>query len=223
MTPPAPGPPPHRAPAHIRPDTRHELALWRAGISRVAGIDEVGRGPLAGPVVAAAVVLPPFFEAPWLGRVRDSKLLPPDVREELACLIRRDALAVGLGAATAAAIDRDGIVAATRAAMAAALDELGLTPGHLLIDALLLPERAGDQTGLIDGDARCVSVACASIVAKVARDALMRRMDGEYPGYGFAQHKGYGTRAHLEALDRLGPCPEHRRSFAPVRERCGPR
>jgi ribonuclease HII len=202
-----------------RPDLRFELALWRAGTGRVAGIDEVGRGPLAGPVLAAAVVLPPFFDAPWLSAVRDSKLLPPSRREELAGLIHRDALAVGVGAASAADIDRAGLTAATRAAATAALAGLGPPPEFLLLDAMLLPEQAVDQAGVIDGDAQVLSIACASIVAKVARDALMTRMDGVFPGYNFARHKGYGTAEHLCALDRLGPCPAHRRSFAPVRTR----
>jgi ribonuclease HII len=205
----------------MRPDLRHELAFWRAGLVRVAGVDEVGRGPLAGPVVAAAVMLPPFCAAPWLPLVRDSKLLPRRRREELARLIRRDALAVGLGTASAADIDRRGLTAAVRAAMHAALAGLGFPPDHLLIDAVLLPEQPFDQTALIDGDARCVSIACAAIVAKVERDAILDRLDALYPGYGFAHHKGYGTAAHHEALARLGPSPVHRRSFAPVRELAG--
>lgn len=203
------------------PDLSCELAFWRAGIGRVAGIDEVGRGPLAGPVIAAAVVLPPFLDAPWLRLVRDSKLLTARRRERLAAHIRRDALAVGVGGASAADIDRLGLTAATRAAATSALACLGLPPGHLLLDAMLLPDQPFDQTGLIDGDARCVSIACAAIVAKVARDALMARLDAIYPGYRFARHKGYGTAEHLCALDRLGPSPVHRRSFAPVAHRNG--
>jgi ribonuclease HII len=198
------------------PDLAHEAALWRAGWSRVTGIDEVGRGPLAGPVVAAAVMLPAFFSAPWTADVRDSKLLSARSRERLAECILRDARAVGVGAASAADIDRDGLAPATRAAMTAALALSGVRPDHLLIDAMLLPAQPFDQTGLIDGDARSISIACAAIVAKVARDDVMRRLDGEYPGYGFARHKGYGTAEHLAALARLGPSPVHRRSFAPV-------
>lgn len=201
------------------PNTAYERALWRAGLSRVAGIDEVGRGPLAGPVLAGAVVLPPFIDAPWLAHVRDSKLLPADVRAELAGCIRRDALAVGVGAASAADIDQQGLTAAVHTAMTAALAALGFPPDHLLIDAVLLRRQPFDQTALIDGDARCLSIACAAIVAKVERDALMVRLDALYPGYGLAGHKGYGTSAHLRALDRLGPSPVHRRSFAPVRLR----
>lgn len=208
---------PRRRP--LWPDFRHELAFWRAGLGRIAGIDEVGRGPLAGPVVAAAVVLPPFCAAPWVHRVRDSKLLPPHRRAELACCIRRDALAVGVGGASAADIDRRGLTAAIRAAMTSALACLGFPPDHLLLDAMLLPEQPFDQTGLIGGDARCISIACAAIVAKVERDALMARLDAVFPGYAFARHKGYGTADHLCALDRLGPSPVHRRSFAPVQQR----
>jgi ribonuclease HII len=188
----------------------------------VAGIDEVGRGPLAGPVVAAAVVLPPFLDAPWLPLVRDSKLLSPARRAQLACLIRRDALAVGVGAASAADIDRVGLMAATRTAATSALARLGAPPQFLLLDAMLLPDQPIDQAGVIDGDARVVSIACASIVAKVERDQMMEQLEGGFPGYGFARHKGYGTAEHLCALDRLGPSPVHRRSFAPVRERLRP-
>jgi ribonuclease HII len=206
-----------------RPDLCYEFALWRAGIRRVAGIDEVGRGPLAGPVVAAAVVLPPFFESPWLSLVRDSKVLPPRRREALAALIRRDALAVGLGAASAGDIDRAGLPAAIRAAATSALACLGAPPEFLLLDAMLLPDQRIDQAGLIDGDARVISIACAAIVAKVERDAMMQRLDAVFPGYSFGRHKGYGTAAHLCALDRLGPSPAHRRSFAPVRRRASVR
>lgn len=199
------------------PTLAHERALWRAGLTLVAGLDEVGRGPLAGPVVAAAVILPPFIDAPWLCQVRDSKQLSAHRRESLASSIRRDAVAVGLGAASAADIDRGGLSAANRAALTAALAALALPPDFLLLDATLLPEQPFNQTGLIKGDARCISVACAAIIAKVARDAMMTMLDHYYPGYGFALHKGYGTRAHLDALARRGPSPVHRRSFAPVR------
>lgn len=201
-----------------RPHLRYEVALWQAGLSRVAGVDEVGRGALAGPLVAAAVVLPPFFEAPWLADLRDSKLLPPARREALAALIRHDALAIGLGMAPAAVIDREGLTAANYAAMAAAVASLGLRPDFLLIDAVPLCGMDVDQAALIDGDACCASVACAAVVAKVTRDRLMTRLDALVPGYQFARHKGYGTAEHLAALARLGPSPLHRRSFAPVRD-----
>lgn len=203
-----------------RPHLRYELALWRAGLSRVAGVDEVGRGALAGPLVAAAVVLPPFCEAPWLAELRDSKQLAPARREALAALIRRAALAVGVGAVPAGVIDRAGLTAANHAAMAAAVAALGFRPDFLLIDAVPLRSLDVDQAAVIDGDACCVSVACASVMAKVIRDRLMARLDAVVPGYGFARHKGYGTAEHLAALERLGPSPLHRRSFAPLR---GPR
>jgi ribonuclease HII len=203
----------------IVPDLRHELALWRAGLSYVAGLDEVGRGPLAGPVVAAAVVLPPFFEARWLASVRDSKMLTAGRREELAEQIHREALATGIGAASAAEIDRIGLVPATHLAMTSALGMLGVGPDFLLLDATILPGHRLGQCGVIDGDAQVTSIACAAIIAKVERDCLMRRLDSVYPGYGLARHKGYGTAEHLCALDRLGPSPIHRRSFAPVARR----
>jgi ribonuclease HII len=196
-----------------------ELALWRAGYGMVAGVDEVGRGPLAGPVVVAAVILPPFFDAPWLPDVRDSKALTAAQRERLAGLIRRDALAAGVGLRPAACIDRVGLAHATRLAAADAIDLLGVRPDFLLLDAFLHRPLEVDQTALIDGDALCASIACASIVAKVARDRILERLERRYPGYGFAAHKGYGTPRHLAALDALGPCAIHRRSFAPVRDR----
>ncbi len=196
----------------------YERALWMGGVDLVAGIDEVGRGPLAGPVVAAAVVLPPSIEgAPWLPRVRDSKQLSARQREVLTASIRAEAEAVGLGTVSAAEVDATGIVAATRTAMALALGQCGARLGHLLIDALHLPEVALPQTAIVHGDALCVSIACASIVAKVARDRLMTDLSPLYPEYGFAQNKGYGTPDHLAALRRYGPAPIHRRSFAPVR------
>jgi ribonuclease HII len=204
---------------HRPPNLDHELALWRAGYRHLAGIDEVGRGPLAGPVVAAAVVLPPFCAAPWLDAVRDSKQLSPRARARLDQCIRRDALAVAVGGRPAVEIDRAGLVPATRGAIADALAQLAVAPEFLLLDAFPLPGSALDQVALIDGDARSVAIACASIVAKVARDRWLCELDRHFPAYGFAEHKGYGTARHLAALDTYGPCPIHRRSFAPVRAR----
>lgn len=186
----------------------------------VAGIDEVGRGPLAGPVVAAAVVLPAFIDPARLEGVRDSKTLTARRRTELAMRIRAEALATGVGAASAADIDRNGLTAANRAAMTAALAATGLPCSVLLLDAFVLPHQEAVQIGVIHGDSVCLSIACASVLAKVERDAMMDRLDETYPGYGFAAHRGYGTAAHLGALARLGPCPAHRRSFAPVRRWC---
>jgi ribonuclease HII len=200
------------------PSLKWERALWRSGLRLVAGLDEVGRGPLAGPVVAAAVALPcACGRVPWLRSVRDSKLLSARQRETLDVEIRATAVAIGIGAVSAADLDVIGIVEATRLAMSEALSQFEARAEHLLIDALSLSEPPIPQTPLVHGDARCVSIACASIVAKVARDRMMVDLDRSYPGYGFVQNKGYGTPQHLLALKILGPSPIHRRSFAPVR------
>jgi len=205
--------------SHPAPDLCQEWALYRQGYTRIAGVDEVGRGPWAGPVYAAAVVLP--LETPdlceRLAGVCDSKCLSPAVRETLAPRIWELALAVGLGSSSAAEIDACGIVEATRRAMMRAVEALPGGADALLIDHLRLPALGLPQVALPKADARCLSVAAASIVAKVERDRLMCRLDGEYPGYGFAAHKGYGTLAHRRALARLGPSPIHRMSWAPLR------
>jgi ribonuclease HII len=195
-----------------------ERFLAAQGHLVVAGLDEVGRGCLAGPVVAAAVILPldDAIEADLAG-VRDSKQLSASQRERLAVRIRQRARALAIGQSDVATIDAHNILGATRLAMHDALRQLVPAPTALLLDALTLPAIALPQTPLIKGDQRSLSIAAASIVAKVARDQLLRDLDSHYPGYGFAQHKGYGTAQHLDALARLGPCPEHRRSFAPVR------
>jgi ribonuclease HII len=195
----------------------YEEDLWAQGADLVAGVDEVGRGPLAGPVVAAAVLLPPRCQFPWLARVRDSKVLSAASREELASRIREDALAIGLGAMPHHLVDGIGIVEATRRAMLVALRELPAAPEFVLIDALALPRCLLPHRPIIHGDGLSLSIACASIVAKVARDRLMLEADGRFSGYGFARNKGYATREHLDALTRLGPCAIHRRTFAPVR------
>jgi ribonuclease HII len=200
------------------PNLAEERALWLQGLDLVAGVDEVGRGPLAGPVVAAAVVLSPSSDFRWLFHVRDSKLLDAAKREELATYIWRDAFAVGVGFVSHTAVDRIGIAEATRQAMLRAIGELRRRPQHLLIDALSLKACSLPQKGIIDGDATCISIASASIVAKVARDRYMRGHDRRFSGYGFARNKGYATPEHLAALRRLGPCDLHRRSFNPVRE-----
>lgn len=200
------------------PTLLREQSLWRQGLSLVAGVDEVGRGPLAGPVAAGAVVLPPGARFPWLARVRDSKALPPPVRQELAERIRRDALAWAVAFVAPEEIDALGIVLAVRRAMAEAVEGLGRRPDRLLIDAVALPGCPIPQEAVVGGDALSLSIACASIIAKVARDEVMEGEDRRYPGYGFARNKGYPTPGHLAALRRLGPCPIHRHSFAPVRE-----
>jgi ribonuclease HII len=187
--------------------------LFAGGASRVAGVDEVGVGPLAGPVVAAAVVLP---ERPRLPGLDDSKRLSREARERLAREIHAQAIAVGIGEVSASDIDRHNIYQASLIAMRLAVEALDPQPDHVLVDARHIPGIASAQTAIVGGDGLAASIAAASIVAKVHRDALMARLDGEYPGYGFGRHMGYGTREHLSALRRLGATPVHRRSFAPV-------
>lgn len=203
----------------VCPDLSEELALYTAGYRSIAGVDEAGRGPWAGPVCAAAVILP--LERPDLLEVltgaRDSKQLPACQREILALRIREIACAVGVGMASAAEIDTLGIVPATRLAMQRAITQLDGKADALLIDHLPLPELGLPQRVLPKADARCLSVAAASIIAKVERDRLMLTLDQEYPGYGFAVHKGYGTALHRAALQRLGPCAIHRLTWRPLR------
>jgi len=198
--------------------TFSEEELVRAeGYRCIAGLDEVGCGPLAGPVVAAAVVLPYPLEAPWLQQVRDSKLLTAARRENLAPLISEVAVSVGIGVVPAHTIDRQGLTRARRLAMKLAVERLMPPPDYLLIDYVRLPDVALPQKGVRNGDSLCFSIACASIVAKVTRDLMMVEMDKAYPGYGFARHKGYMCKEHISCLRRLGPCPIHRRSFQPVK------
>ncbi|MBU0511148.1 MAG: ribonuclease HII [Chloroflexi bacterium] len=200
------------------PNLDFENLLWEAGIQRIAGIDEAGRGALAGPVAASAVILFPRVNTLRdLRGVRDSKEMTPAQRESWASRIPEIALACGVGFATPVEIDALGIVPATRLAASRALQSLAVQPSHLLLDYLFLPDNPLPQTVLIKGDARSLSIASASILAKTARDALMRTLDGQCPGYGFAAHKGYGTAAHRQAITRLGPSPVHRMSFAPMR------
>jgi ribonuclease HII len=189
---------------------RFEAQAWRTGLTRVAGVDEAGRGPLAGPVVAAAVVIAPDRR---VRGVADSKVLPPERREELFALIHERAVAVGVGIVDHLTIDRINILEATRLAMDQALAALALTPELVITDFVSLRACPWPQRNLVDGDARCASVAAASIVAKVTRDRLMRELDAEFPAYGFARHKGYATPEHVAAIDRHGLCPLHRRSF----------
>lgn len=185
----------------------------------MAGVDEAGRGAWAGPVYAGAVVLPPEPEAlaPLLGLVRDSKQLIPGARERAFELILRHARYAGVGAATNGEIDTLGIARATRLAWERALGQLERPPDYLLLDAFRLPESPLPQLPLIRGDARSLSIAAASILAKVARDRAMRAAAEEQPPYRFERNKGYGTREHQSALREHGPCPLHRRSWAPLR------
>jgi ribonuclease HII len=194
-----------------------EQALRYHGFQRIAGVDEVGRGALFGPVVAAAVILPECLDELAEAGLKDSKQLTREERETLDATIRRMALAVSVAEIDAETIDRVNIYQATRMAMLEAVVGLSLVPDHLLIDAMRV-DHPCRQTKLIYGDALSLSIAAASVVAKVHRDALMRELDAVHPGYGLASHKGYGTPEHRRALAEIGPCGLHRRSFAPVRE-----
>ncbi len=202
-----------------RPSLAYERRLWSEGFLSVAGLDEAGRGAWAGPVVAAAVILPPGDPnlARHLDGVRDSKTLSPSRREHLLHVIQRRATAWASCAVPPTEIDRLGIVPATRKAMVQALQSLAAPVDHLLIDYLSLSGIPLPQISLPKGDAHVLSIAAASIVAKVSRDRMLVDLEAQFPGYGFAQHKGYGTRKHRAALAELGPCEAHRHSFAPMR------
>jgi len=207
----------------LTPNLDTERELWSQGHSLVAGLDEAGRGAWAGPVVAAAVILPrdhPGLMQALRG-VRDSKALTPEERARWLPRIRRVALAVGVGMVPPWDIDTLGIVPATRLAMLRALDNLRLRPQALVVDGLKLPDCLLPQICFYRADVRCMSVAAASVVAKVARDELMIGLEQRYPGYHFARHKGYGTPQHRAALESLGPTPIHRWTFAPVQALLG--
>jgi len=200
-----------------RPNLDHENKLKSQGYMLIAGIDEAGRGALAGPVVASAVILPHPANLPWFELVRDSKELNSRKRESLFDLINKEAVAVGIGIVTPQVIDSINIFKATKLAMMQAVENLSEQPNFLLIDRLSLSQCPIPQEGITGGDKTCLSIACASIMAKVTRDRMMEEFDQIYPGYGFAQHKGYGTMKHISCLQKLGPSPIHRRYFAPVR------
>src|SRR5258708_9380731 len=202
------------------PTLEEEMALFEQGYSFVAGLDEAGRAFLAGPVVAAAVILK-LDDADLATRlygVRDSKQITAQAREHLYNVIMQHALAVGVGVGSVELIDQRNILQATKCAMRSALTQLPLPPPPLFLHAFLLHDIPLPQRSLIKGDARCLSIAAASIIAKVTRDRLMLELHEQYPHYGFDQHKGYGTPAHLAALREHGVTPIHRQSFAPVRE-----
>lgn len=179
----------------------------------VAGLDEVGRGPLAGPVVAAAVILPPDR---WLEGVTDSKALTGEARGDAASLIRREAVAWGLGAASCREVDAHGITEATRLALARALESMGEPSGHVVVDGRPVEGLGTEHDAVIKADYRVHCVACASVLAKVCRDEIMTRLHPRYPDYGWARNKGYGTAQHRDALARVGPSPHHRLSFGGV-------
>ncbi len=200
------------------PSFAEEERLAMQGYRFIAGIDEVGRGALAGPVVAAAVILPRRLKTSWLRQVKDSKLLTAKKREYLFDFILEAAISTGVGIVSHRIIDTRNIVRATRLAMKQAIEQLSPPADTLLIDFLSLPEVPVPQKGIVNGDGLCFSIACASIIAKVTRDRLMIKMDAAYPGYNLGKHKGYCTEEHITNLNRLGPSPIHRRSFRPVKE-----
>jgi ribonuclease HII len=194
----------------MHPLLEYESELWARGIDRIAGIDEAGRGPLAGPVVAAAVVFP---RGAFIEGVRDSKTVPLKEREALYDLILANADSVGLGVSDEKTIDRINILQATYLAMREAVSRLSMEPEHILVDGRGLPVTGLPETAIVQGDRKSFTVAAASIVAKVTRDRIMAGYDVQYPQYGFSRHKGYGTKAHVRAITEFGYCELHRRSF----------
>jgi ribonuclease HII len=202
------------SPERLRKLLATEFGFWAGGVLHVAGVDEVGRGPLAGPVVAAAVILP---EGCWIAGVDDSKKLTYEKRAELYERIVTSCVCWGVGAASPAVIDRINIRRATALAMQRAISRLSCPPAHLLVDGLAVPELGLEgQTAIVDGDAKVHSIAAASILAKVTRDRLMERLARRYPLYGWERNKGYGTPEHLAALDLHGPTRHHRQTFQPM-------
>ena len=191
-----------------------EREAREAGRTQIAGVDEAGRGPLAGPVVAAAVILPEDFD---LSGIRDSKALTPAQREKSYDRIVKEALAVGVGIVDTETIDKINILQATYEAMRAALRDMGAAFDFVLVDGnQLIPKLAVDQKAVVEGDSKSASIAAASIVAKVTRDCIMVELSKKYPGYGFEKHKGYGTKEHLQAIEEQGVCSVHRKSFSPI-------
>ena len=201
------------------PDLSLEQGLYCQGLRLVAGVDEAGRGPLAGPVVAAAVILPPDLigDEPWLGLLDDSKRLSPAQREKAVTAIQDHALAIGVGQVSSVDIDRKGISLATIGAMMTAVANLPVAPNHLLLDFVYISSCSLPFDTVVKGDSISYSIAAASNVAKVTRDRWMEQADALYPGYEFASHKGYPTAGHVARLNELGPCPIHRQSYGPVR------
>lgn len=209
----------HRAEGQrLRKMLRYEQELWATGFARIAGVDEAGMSPLAGPVAAAAVILAPGTRIRY---VDDSKKVDPTTRSELAAIIRAEAIAWAVAFAEPDEIDRLNIYWAGLLAMRRAVDQLAQQPDYVILDARLLPDFEVKQRKIVKGDERSLSIAAASILAKTARDAKMVELNALYPGYGFDRHKGYPVKEHFLALKRLGACPVHRRSFAPVRRALG--
>lgn len=192
---------------------KFEEELYDVGAHNICGVDEAGRGPLAGPVVVAACILPPFLR---IEGINDSKQLSKKKREELYKTIVKNALAYNIVFVSADEVDELNIYQATKKGMLEAIRGLEIKPDHCLIDAMPLGELEIPHTSIIHGDARCASVAAASILAKVTRDNYMEKMDIKYPNYGFKKHKGYGTKAHLEAIEKYGPCKIHRKTYSPI-------
>ncbi len=198
---------------------RYEVELWTQGMERVAGVDEAGMAPLAGPVVAAAAILPKNYRLKGLDDSK--KILEEERREELAAVLKREVVAWAVGVAEVEEIDRINIYHAGLLAMRRAVEGLGLVPDYALVDARTIPECPCPQKGIIHGDALSMSIAAASILAKTTRDRMMAELDAKYPGYGLASHKGYPTPQHFQAMKEKGVLPIHRRSFGPVREALG--
>lgn len=199
----------------IKPTFQSECHFWSHG-KITAGVDEVGRGALAGPVVAGCVILPPFIDSSWIKQVRDSKLLTARQRNHLSPNIMEEALDWSIGIVTSPIIDELNILRATWRAMEQAVLKLKYPPQCLLVDGTRIPGIEIPQQSIIAGDKKCISIACASIIAKVTRDNIMKELDKMFPDYGFSKHKGYGTKQHLECIERLGAISAHRHSFSPI-------
>jgi ribonuclease HII len=201
-----------------KPNFIEENYFLNQGFSLIAGLDEAGRGSMAGPLVAAAVIMPNQVKGKWKNKVRDSKMLTSQMREYLYSHIVNSSLAFSIGIVDHSIIDQHGIIIATKLAMHEAISLLNPSPDYLLIDYLTLADIDLPQKGVVDGDCLCFSIACASIVAKYSRDSIMKNLDCQFPGYGLAKHKGYCTVEHINNLMRLGPSPVHRLSFRPVKD-----
>ncbi|MHB8085053.1 MAG: ribonuclease HII [Dehalococcoidia bacterium] len=202
----------------VGPDRSEELSLFAAGYRRVAGLDEAGRGALAGPVVAAVVILPEDADYHWLSMVKDSKQLQEAVREDIFTLMEDSGLEFNAGIISPRVIDNINILNATKKAMKLAVEGLKKPPDYLLTDAVPLPRLRIPQKGIVKGDCSCLVISCASVVAKVTRDRIMMKLDAKYPRYKFRDHKGYGTSEHLKCLQLYGACTIHRMTFGPVRD-----